>query len=537
MKLKYIFIFLLTTSFFGQKTKKIITLLKQNDSLYKIAVLNKNDSLRNIALKKYIKLYYQQKNWEAFNKTRFEHLNLTNKLNDSLSKVRTLEYTAAYYRKQTEVDSSYFYYRKSLAYYEGLKDTLNIGLMLLNVAIIQKNSRDFSGSEYTSLKAINYLEKKATPRRISSAYNNLGVIYGYLNNYETSLKYHLKALELRKKNKNSPIYIVHSLNNIGDLFISHNKYTIAIEYLEEALKYLKTLEAYPKIKAAVIDNYAYAQFKRGKDNKVLAYFTKAIELRKENNDKYGLVNTYLHLADYYSKKDIAKAVFYAEKGVVIAKKIKNYQGLLRLYKFLGNTYKEEKSKEVFNKLETLRDSLEIADKAQRESFYKIELMVHEKNSLLIKQEESNKRKTNTIRLLIITFILLVIMGVIFNTRKNKKQKKIIQEIENKEKKGFLSQHYILNEADKEKFNNHLVKKFGLTTRLVEFWEHQVKGVSEAEIAEKIQMITEGAVKKRRTKLYKKIKEFYPKLKSLNKVKSIEIYNQELKMFVDTYIKK
>lgn len=77
------------------------------------------------------------------------------------------------------------------------------------------------------------------PRGISVNLNNIGSVYGSLEQYDKALSYHEQSLNISRE-LNIPQDIAISLNNIGGVYSSFRQYYKALPYHEDALKYIKT---------------------------------------------------------------------------------------------------------------------------------------------------------------------------------------------------------------------------------------------------------------------------------------------------------
>lgn len=518
----------------GQKTKGIHELLKPIDSLYQKAINTNNDSLKNKALKQYMKVYYRNEQWDSLQKVRLEHLTLTYLSKDTISRGRNYEYAAAYYKKTQNIDSVFYYYNKSYDLYESIGDSLDAGYVLLNMAILQKNARDYSGAEYKSLKAKMYLKGRVKPRILASVYNNIAVVNGYLKKYDSALKYHLKTLELRKEEVKDSTYIIHSFNNIGDFYISQKKYKQALDYLEQAMSYKNVLKEESKLHAIVLDNYSYARFKLGDIKGVKEGLLRSLNIKKDKGDMYGVANTYLHLAEYFKEnKQKNKAILNAEEGKKIAKASKNFQGYIKLMIFLGNIYDGKKSKQTFNTLDYVRDSLELIDKKQRDSFATIELSVLEKQQI-IKSKNTIIKSRYYIILMLIGLLSLGVIMYIFYVKKNEKEIEIIE--------GKLSEVALDNMNDVDDrfhiFHEELINKYkknGVTEVMFEYWVLRGQRKTIEQIAERLHK-TVNAIKGRRKRLIKVLKKATGKV-DVPKSFLVDLYDKELQQFLKKESKK
>jgi serine phosphatase RsbU (regulator of sigma subunit) len=72
----------------------------------------------------------------------------------------------------------------------------------------------------------------------AGVYNNIGVVYMYLNDYEKSLEYHFKVLKIREET-NDVLASAGSYHNIGNVYIKQNKLKEAYYYLTHSLQIFK----------------------------------------------------------------------------------------------------------------------------------------------------------------------------------------------------------------------------------------------------------------------------------------------------------
>jgi len=142
--------------------QKLITIAQEID----------NDSLKNEA---FFKLSYELLNKQKFKQFYLlnqKSLKLSHKFNDT-SKIAALNWDlASYHLKRNINDSAYFYYTLAEKLYRlnGMK--FNSARVQLNMAILQKNVKDYTGSEINTFKAIRNLEKLKENNNLNSFLNN-----------------------------------------------------------------------------------------------------------------------------------------------------------------------------------------------------------------------------------------------------------------------------------------------------------------------------------------------------------------------------
>lgn len=117
----------------------------------------------------------------------------------------------------------------------------------------------------------------------AGAYNNIGVVYYNLSEYDDALKYYGKALEIRKKvlGAKHPD-TANSYNNIGIVYYDLGKYEDALKYYKDALKIQEKVlgEEHPDT-ATSYNNIGSAYCKLGKYNKALKNFTRALQIQEK----------------------------------------------------------------------------------------------------------------------------------------------------------------------------------------------------------------------------------------------------------------
>ena len=516
--------------------------LEYNHQIYGYIKQNgKNDSLKNTTLKNYVYLYYKLNDTINFPQYANEHLKHTTFIQDSINHAKTLEYFAAHYRKQHNIDSTFSYYYKSFTFYNKLNDSLSAGKMLLNMAILQKNVHDYKGAEKSSFKALDYLKSTSNKRRISSVYNNLAIVYNNLKEYELAIKHHQKALNIRQEIHENSIYVLQSLNNLGKSYKDSKDYKNAIDVFETALEQDSTLNTHLETKAALIDNLAHAKFRLGKTKHTHDQFIKALHIREDINNPHGVIISSLHLAEYYIKlknHDIARQ--YALKAEKIAKKTKKYRDYIEALELMSDLSVGAELKDTFKKYTAIRDSLYLVDKRQEKSFILIQTEINQLEKKIAHQKTRINR--NSIIFFCIAGVSIVIFLFILHKRKkeyNKLQEHTKKELENKKLLIETVKQSGIKKHDKEfihHFHETLKIKYQLTKENLEFWIVFIKNLSQEEQSELLG-IKKDSIDKRRKSLKKKIMIKRPIKGNFNSKKALRIYNDEEILFTNTFKKE
>lgn len=249
-------------------------------------------------------------------------------------------------------NTAFYEFNKSKTLYETLKDSANIGYILIQMAAIQQVNGDYYGSKETVTEALSYYKEKSV--YTASINNKLGIADKELSLYDDAIFYYKESA----KQYTDSIEKQEPISNIAPIYIQQKKYDKAITLLESILrkKYLDN-KAYVSSKATLNDNLGYAYFKNGNDEKGFDLMTKALQSRNEIKDTYRSIESYLHLADYYSKKDIQKSDENALAAYNISTKLNSVDERLEALQILiSNNHSPQHSKYV-QKYFTLNDSI------------------------------------------------------------------------------------------------------------------------------------------------------------------------------------
>ncbi|MFH6961924.1 ATP-binding protein [Flavobacterium plurextorum] len=325
------------------------------------------------------------------------------------------------YEKQN-FNSAFYEFNKSKQLYEILKDSANIGYIHIQIACIQQVNGDYYGSKETVTEALPYVKKN---KAYTAELNNLlGIADKELSLYDDAILYYKKAVN----GYTSPVGRQMSLNNIAVIYIHQKKYDEAIVLLESLLRKKILIEkAQAAKRSIIIDNLGYAYFKNEMTEKGLQLMNEALQLRNEVKDTYGSIESYLHLADYFAKKDIQKSNENALSAYNAATKLNSVDERLEALQILiSNNHSTQNSKYV-QKYFTLNDSIIKVRNNFKNKFAKIKYDAKkekDENATLRLEKAENQlalQKANYLRIgFVILFIFLVLLiAILIRYYKNK----------------------------------------------------------------------------------------------------------------------
>lgn len=274
--------------------------------------------------------------------------------------------------KRNVYDSAYLYYSKAEKILVGHENNSILGNLFLNKSSIQLNYNDYLGAENSATKALKYSRLEQNLLCQYDAYTNLGIASIGNENYEKSIEYHTKALQLAEENKLHPEYFLKeiSLNNIGNCYQNLKQYPKAIKSFEKALLNKKLKYYKPVVYSTLLDNLAYCKFKNGEVSNLEKLFLESLRI----NDSLGLdskiIYSKVHLSEFIYTKDTIRSQRFAKEALNIAKKTKNSNDLLISLKQISLVDHKEAaqySKEYIK----ISDSLQIEERKAKDKFARI----------------------------------------------------------------------------------------------------------------------------------------------------------------------
>jgi len=360
-----------------------------------------------------------------------KHVVLNTTGQDSTLIAETSYTIAEYYRKTTPyADSAFYYYHKAEKIFKRLDTSYQLALTLYGIAVIQKNEKDFIGSEVSSVEALSLLELLKETNDIiiakSFIYNNLGIVFKELEQYDESVKYHNKALELKRKLKGDNRRTIDvSKNNLANTYKNAEQFDLAIDYYNQILQNKNLVKQQPDFYALVLDNYAHTLYLSKRYEHLPELYFKALKISDSINFKgYNSIIINQHIAEYYNdrgNKNLAK--YYAYNAKNISKKYHN-DDLLKSLLLLSKIEDSDMAAKHLNAYIQLNDSLQKNERTIRNKFARIRFETSQ-----IEQENLQIAKER-LWLLIISVVLIIssfLLYLVINQRNKNKELQFIQE--------------------------------------------------------------------------------------------------------------
>lgn len=334
-----------------------------------------------------------------------EHVGLESKAG-MLKSLGSLSYVKGDYSE------SLSYYLKSKILYKKLKDTSNIGIILLKEGMAYKYLNDNKRAIKNYKESAKLAKKINDSTLIGRCYITMGGSYRRLKKIDSSFLYYNKALKLFKKLKNE-IKISHVNNDLAILYGYQKRYDKSLEVHLNNLNFIK-----------------------------------------KNHSKSNLATTYFNIGfSYQILKEYDKSLMYLDSSYTVAKKGGFKYRLSRISETKSRIYKKKKDyKNAYHQQFLYKKySDSIFNLKKQKQIRELELK-HEFDGERKELELIASQKGVRIRLYAILLIVVVVMGLVigFLLWKNyKSRNKIITDEFEKEKlkKEILTQKVKTSESE------------------------------------------------------------------------------------------
>ena len=388
----------------------------------------KSDSLKTKALLKVAYAAYKLGDSSFFKIVNRRVLEICIKAKDTFG-IADIEWNyGAFFIDRMILDSAYFHYHKAYENFQSINHEFYSGKMLYSMAIIQKDIKDYTGSEIHSFQAIQKFEELNKPINLYLCYNLLGVIFNEIEEFKKAIFYHEKAMDYLGDVDDKATYKEGSFNNLGLVYQRQKKYNESIYYFERALKNKNLINLNINLYARLLDNLAYSRLLRKDSADLYPIFYRALTIRDSLNNNFGVSISRFHLSKYYlSKRDTTRAIVSALESYRLATDVKNNKGVLKSLKLLSQI-DQANSVEYLERYINLNDILQNREKRQRNKFTRIRF---ETNKYI---RETQRLDSERKIIVVVSFAVILITSLLFLIKIQRSKNKELQ-FEKKQQKA------------------------------------------------------------------------------------------------------
>lgn len=366
----------------------------------------------------------------------------------------------SYRLSEKDVNKSFDYYEKVVAYSDSLNFVYGKSLAQINLGILLFNSANFDASNRAYFKAIDYAEACGAMRLKAVSLNNIGDNLKTLQDYNKCRQYTQDAIKINTQLEAwRGVAINYELLQQCDL--KENLFESAKKTLLLGMPFAeKSGESY--ILSQFYLGFGKIHAHAGRLDSAEHYFKLALDQAKIQGDLRNEFQVYLAKVQYIDKISSAEKINLLGKALTIARKTEFLEGISNASRELSNVYDELRSKDssllYYRVYRSSADSLFSENNKRNviinESEWLIKRKEIENAHLLERSQLQSKRIAVKNALLIAVFLSLiltiVIAIIIYRTNQSKKEryeaglKQKMTEIEMKVLRAQMNPHFIFN---------------------------------------------------------------------------------------------
>lgn len=352
-------------------------------------------------------------------------ITVSHKINFSKGLIKGLTYYGNACHIRDDYDSMIFYIEKALVIARNTKDSLNIGIALLNIGIGYGFKSEFETAIRYCMEGLKIVDGRHYNTIEVQINDRLQVLYMQMTQYDKAITFGEKAVQQSRELK-MDAFLAQSLSNLAMSYQSKRMPEKALPLLTEALTIAKNLGNID-MQGAILLNIADLSLQSGDYKTMKVYVEQSLLLNRQLGSLLGEATSLRALAIYYlHERDFSRAKELIEKSIAISKE---------------NSFKMEEasSLRVLANLSFAANDLEGGEEYHRESDDIITKLIadilSDKSAVLEKKYETEKKdiqlKLQTVQLqkkdmlnyiLIAGAVILVVVIVLLFLNYRQKQK-------------------------------------------------------------------------------------------------------------------
>lgn len=234
------------------------------------------------------------------------------------------------------LDSAQYYHQKSLDLKLAIGHKVGAADSYNNLGIVFDLKGDFDRSLENYFKALKiYEEEEVSFDKVPMVLGNIGIVYKKQKEYDKVLEYYQRALKIYEEH-NYDFGIVVTKGNIGSVFINTKNFTEAIKYANEA-KDLYTKLGYPRYVPYMLTNVAIAKDSLKRFNEAQKDFKEAIKLHESHQNFYESTYAQIGLArSYFKQNRFLEASKEASRALAVIEEKKFKEWQIEAYKLIAD---------------------------------------------------------------------------------------------------------------------------------------------------------------------------------------------------------
>lgn len=291
---------------------------------------------------------------------------------DSLRALQYLELGDLY--AYSHQDSAVNFYQKAFRHAQDGGHTELAGKCLNYIAVVYIYRSEYDTTIHYLNRSIDLMKKAGDKGGMANGYNNLGVIYKNRGNFEKAIEHFRKTASLRQdledqltdpdRKRNNTEKLGQAYNNQGNIYYQFGDYSRAIEYYRKALGYFESIGDSDGI-SACYNNMGNVFEEQKSYDRATRYYEQALKVYRKQGDIRNMGTCLNNLGEVHLKREqIGKAREYFEKSLQYRKKANDKRGISAAYSNLAMvSLKNRQYDEALDRLhQALKLDNEVGDK-------------------------------------------------------------------------------------------------------------------------------------------------------------------------------
>jgi tetratricopeptide (TPR) repeat protein len=289
----------------------------------------------------------------------------------------------------------------------------NAGKACFHAGLLEMAARYFH-------RYLNLIGEDGPKNELAFAYNNLGAVRLFLEDFDASRTYHLKALrllELYAKEQGDSILLPNVIpiyNNLGIIFRTQKDYTGALGYLDKGIAMARKFPEYATNLTKLLNNKAILFQMQGRYAEAYKILEESLALSKKIKDVPGESATMLNLGKlFHEQKDYPRAIKFMQGSYALSLDCNGIDLGYNSTSALYGLYQEVGPSDSTLKYMTLSQDLlkQINIAKAREEMTRLELERYYQNKSRESAVKERQRRRRNLSLLL--FTVLVASGCLY----------------------------------------------------------------------------------------------------------------------------
>lgn len=305
----------------------------------------------------------------------------------------------------------------------------NMGVSYYQQGVMEPAIKHF----YRYLEINNELHNE---KAVAYALTNIGAIYLEIKELDKAAEYFEKSLAKFKviyTDKGIPGKEAISIyNNLGLVAKDRHQTDLAIDYYRRGISLARKTPGFTTELANLLNNLGTIYLESGKQEEAIIYMNEALQIRQANDDRCGLINSYIALANYHRTHGANRdAIAFLRQALALADKVGTMTSAVEAQKLLFAIYQEKQMADSALKYHILytqnQEKLNLAAAMKELKQSEISLKIREKKRMIEDEMEHNVLKFKLF--LFAIFLIAIILGLLFILR-NSRSRRLRLEKEN-----------------------------------------------------------------------------------------------------------